>query len=201
MSMQKIENRSQALAFLRKELSEGSTLAKLVLRRTDFEHGGFFTGIPENIDQNQLDFRSSIGGLSREPMAFARLIKAFISRPDYAVLLEDTEPLTSDLLKVDSKYRTRIRTYKGSALFWSMSGSDLSESDIFTLLGMPILPYPSSAFFHLAGTSKANTELTDSDLERIANGLVGAAVRAFDTRSVLIWWREDLHPFPDVGTT
>jgi hypothetical protein len=82
-----------------------------------------------------------------------------------------------------------------------MSGSELSQDDILGLLYEPVLPYPSSAFFYIAGISERKTQLKDSDLEHVVNTLVGVAVRAFDTESFLIWWREDLRPFPTVETT
>jgi hypothetical protein len=119
MSMQKIKNSSsQALAYLLKELSQGTMLAKKVLSRTDFALGRFFAGIPESADQSQLDFGSSMRGLSREPMAFAHLIKSFINNPECAVLLEDSEPLTSDPLEVDPQSRARMTMYNGE-VYWS----------------------------------------------------------------------------------
>ena len=195
MSIKRIPNSSQALAHLQKELAEGSSLAKLVLRKTSFAEGKFFAGIPDGVDQSQLDFSSSMGGLGREPSALARAIKSFIDGPHHYVLLEDTMPMHSDPSEENGPYRARM-TIHGEELFWNLSGPDLSEDDIFALLGMPILPYPSSAFFYLAETSEPRSQLRDSDLELIVNSLVGVAVQAFDTRSFLIWWREDLLPFP-----
>ena len=81
-------------------------------------------------------------------------------------------------------------------LYWVISGTDLLESDILALLGQPILPYPSSAFFYAVESQNQKSHFKESDLEHVANSLLGVAVRAFDTRSFLIWWREDLRPFP-----
>jgi hypothetical protein len=191
MSIQKIKNSLQALAHLRKELSEGGTLAKLVLSRTDFTPGEFLTGFPGNVDQSQLDFRSSIRGLPDEPTDFAKLIRSFIHDPLCVVLVEDIDPFP---LEEDSPYKTRAMRYD-TELYWRMSGLDLSETDILDLLAEPD-PYPSSAFFSIGWDSPHETQLTDSDLQRAANYLVGVAVRAFDGDSFLIWWREDLRPFP-----
>ena len=96
MSIKRIPNSSQALMYLQKELSEGSSLAKLVLSRTSFAQGNFFAGIPDGVDQSQLDFSSSMGGLRDQPSAFAHAIKLFIDGPHHYVLLEDTIPMSSD---------------------------------------------------------------------------------------------------------
>jgi hypothetical protein len=188
------------LVHLEKELAEGSSLAKLVLRKTNFAEGKFFAGIPDRVDQSQLDFSSSIGGLGREPWVFANAIKSFIDGPHHYVLLEDTIPMHSDPSQEDGPYRARM-TIHGQEKFWNLSGPGLSEDDVFGLLGMPILPYPSFAFFYLGETSEPRSQLRDSDLELIVNTLVGVAVRAFDTQSFLIWWREDLQPFPRAETS
>jgi hypothetical protein len=200
MSLRRIANSSQALAHLQKELAEGSSLAKLVLRKTSFAEGKFFAGIPDGVDQSQLDFRSSISGLRDEPSAFAHAIKSFIDGPHHYVLLEDTIPMFSDPSEENGPYRARM-TIHGEEIFWNLSGPGLSEDDIFALLGTPILPYPSSAFFYLTETSEPKSQLRDSDLELIVNSLVGVAVWAFDTQSFLIWWRENLQPFPKAETS
>ena len=60
---------------------------------------------------------------------------------------------------------------------------------------MEVCPY--SAFFYTSNTSNdAPLNLIDDDLKRIALETVGIAVDAFDADSFLVWWREDLYPFP-----
>ena len=57
--------------------------------------------------------------------------------------------------------------------------------------------YPYSAFFHTSTTnSDAPPNLAYDDLKRIALEVVGIAIDAFDADSFVVWWREDLYPFP-----
>jgi hypothetical protein len=190
--MQKIKNMVQALDYLRKELSKGATLAKLAMSRTDFALGTYFAGIPENFDQNQLNFQWGIRGLSGEPMVFAKMIKSFIHDPGCVVLVEDIDPFASPFpAEEDASYRTRAMTYRDE-VYWNLSGMHLSENDILELVNQPN-PYPSSAFF---STARVSEQLDDSGLQRVVDHLTGVAVWAFDGDSFLIWWREDLRPFP-----
>ena len=195
--MQKIKDSAKALEHVRRELSQGATLAKSVMSRTDFTPGDYFAGIPENVDQSQLDFRSCIPGLSGEPMVFAKVIRSFIRNPDSVALVEDIDPFSDPFpAEEDSSYRRRAMTYNDE-VYWNLSGLDLTEKDILELLNQPF-PYPSSVFFSVARTVAQKPQLKDSDLQLILENLVGVAVRAFDGDSFLIWWREDLRPFPAV---
>jgi hypothetical protein len=197
MSIQTIDNSTGALTYLREELAKGLTLAKLVLRTTDFDRGTFFAGLPPNYDHGRLNFRASMPGIAREHMALAHMIKVFIDKPHCATLLEDTMPMTSDLQNIDSRYRARVKTFRDE-LYWSISGPSTPEDEVFALIGQPILPYPASLFFYRSATSQAPPKLSEPDLQNIANSLVGIAVHAFDSLSFLIWWREDKHPFPQL---
>ena len=197
MSIQKIDNLAGALTYLREELSKGSSLAKLVLRTVDFGQGTFFAGLPANGDQSRLNFRSSLPGLAREHIALAHMIKIFIDKPHCTALLEDPMPMTSNLQNIDPKYRVRARTFNGE-LYWSISGPSTPEDEVYALLGQPILPYPASVFFYCGAILEQPPKLRELDLKNIANTLVGIAVHAFDSRSFLIWWREDKHPFPQL---
>jgi hypothetical protein len=191
MGIKKIKNSPQALEHLRYELSRGGVLAKLVVSKTDFALGNCFAAIPEAVDQTKLNFRWWIPGLPDEPMDFAKLIRSFIDDPVCVVLVEDIEPFP---VEEDSPYKMRAMRYD-TELYWRIHDSDLSEADILDILTEPN-PNPSSAFFSVAWSAEHETQLTDSDLQRAANTLVGVAVRAFDGDSFLIWWREDLRPFP-----
>ncbi len=56
-------------------------------------------------------------------------------------------------------------TTHNDELYWVISGTDLQESDILALLGQPILPYPSSAFFYAVESQNQKSHLKESDLE------------------------------------
>jgi hypothetical protein len=193
MNIKKIDNSPQALAHLRKELSEGEALAKLVLLKIDFTLGEFLAEVPNNIDQSQLDFRWSNPTLSGGQMTFVKVIKSFVSDPNCAVIIEDPDAFP---VEEDSLHGTRAANYKDET-YWIVSGSDLSESDIFDVVDQPF-PHPSSVFLSIVGTWKLKRQLNDSDLEHVVDTLVGVAVRAFDGDSFLIWWRKGLYPFPPV---
>ena len=132
--------------------------------------------------------------MSGAPMSFAKVIKSFVNDPNCAVLIEDADAFT---VEDDSPHATRAAKYNGET-YWIVSGSDLSENDIFDLLDQPF-PYPSSVFLSIAGAWEPKRQLKDSDLEHVVDTLVGVGVRAFDGDSFLIWWREDLRPFPLVS--
>jgi hypothetical protein len=195
MSIEKLRNVLQASEHLRKELSEGATLAELTLKRTSFGPGAYFGVIPENKNQSDLNFGWGISRPSGEPIVFAKMVRSFIDDPDCVVLVEDIDPFSNPFAdEEDAPYRTRALTYNGE-VYWNISGSDLSENDILELLNQPF-PYPSSIFFSTVRSSELEIQLKDSDLWRITDNLVGVAVRAFDGDSFLIWWNENLRPFP-----
>lgn len=200
MSMQAIVDVRKAREYLMEQLAEGTTLARLAFQKTDFFSGSFRAGMPEGVDQSKIDFRFSMRGLRCEELAFARIIKTFIEKLEGAALIADTEPRNSQGDLEGYPYRDRMVTY-GDEVYWRIAGAGLSEDDIVNLLGAPILPYPLCVFLHLAKSSGNNSDLDDADLEQIVAGLIGVAVGAFDTESYLLWWRDDLVPFPAVAAS
>jgi hypothetical protein len=73
--------------------------------------------------------------------------------------------------------------------------ANLSDDEMGDLINYGSF-WPFSAFFYVNGLSPTKSELNDADLQLIVNRLVGVAVGAFDDRSYLVWWRDDLWPFP-----
>ncbi len=200
MSMQEILNVSKAREYLAEQLAEGTTLARLVLRRTDFSQGRYRAGMPEGVDQAEINFHWSLRGLRGEDRVFARIIKRFIEEAGGVAQVADTETRNSQGDLESYAYRHRMVTY-GDEVYWRIGGAGLSEDDIVNLLGAPVLPYPLCVFLHLANCADTKGELNDADLEQIVRRLVGVAVAAFDTDSFLLWWRDDLVPFSSVASS
>ncbi len=200
MSMREIIDAARAKEYLIEQLSEGTTLARLLLRGTDFSRGRYRAGLPEGMDQTEMDFHWSLSGLREEDRAFARIIKVFIENLGGAALVADTETKTSQGALGSYPYRDRMMTY-GDEVYWRIAGAGLSEDEIVNLLGAPVLPYPLCVFLHLANSADTKSDLNDADLHRILSRLVGVAVAAFDTDSFLLWWRDDLVPFSSVATS
>jgi hypothetical protein len=194
MSMQQIVDIDKAVAFLRQELSEGTTLAKLVLDRIDFSQGRYFAWTPSTTDQTKIsDFRWSVRlSPDAEQRDFARFVKAFTRNSNRAVIIQD---IVSDNIYEDDEFRHLAIRYNGE-LYWRIEG-DLSEDDILLLIRGPVLPYPWTGFFYSRDSLGLKAQLKDADLHDIVRNLFGVAVGAFDADSFLMWWdnRFELPPY------
>ena len=91
MSMQDIMDAAKARDYFVDQLAGGTTLARLVLERTDFTRGKYRAGMPEGVDQAEINFHGSLRGLRGEERSFARRIKTFIEEVGGAALVADTE--------------------------------------------------------------------------------------------------------------
>jgi hypothetical protein len=155
--------------------------------------------MPETKDQaRQFDLRWDTFRLAGDEEAlFARAIKMFVHNPKCGVILQDTMKSISDPCMSDAPYRTLAVTYE-KELYWTVAGAELAElsddamGDVINHASF----WPFAAFFYIDGISKTTGELDDADLQFIVKQLVGVAVGAFDDRSYLVWWRDDLRPFP-----
>jgi hypothetical protein len=198
MSIREVADIHGAERYTREQLADGTTLAHLVLSRIDLSRGRFRIAIPDIVDQAQpFDFKSGILAMQGdEEMMVARVIKSFIKDPGCALLMQEMQPEPTDGLF--KKYGENLVSYKDEP-YWKVGGvesAQLSDQQMLTLLKTPSTN-PFAAFFYL-GTPPASKTLTDSDLERIVAQLIGLAVDALDFESFLLWWRDDLHPFPTV---
>jgi|SRR5579863_5404078 len=191
MSMRRIRDFNKALSFLKGELSEGMTLAKLVLREIDFTKGQMFAWMPLATDQDAIEgFQWSRRLSGDEEKDFCRFVKAFIQDMHCALILQDTENWNFE----GDKYEGLAAKYDNE-LYWYIVGADLSEEDVMNLTGMPILPYPWCGFFYTGASTTRKQKLTRNDLQEIVNTLVGVAVGAFDNRSYVLWWSNS-RPLP-----
>ncbi len=200
MSMQEILHVAKAREYLAEQLAQGTTLARRVLQRTDFSQGRYRAGMPDGVDQAEINFHWSIRGRRGEERAFARIMKTFIEEVGGAGLVADTETRNSQEDLDGYPYRDRMVTY-GDEVHWRIAGAGLSEDDIMNLLGAPVLPYPLCVFLHLANSADTKTDLSHAHLRQIVRRLIGVAVAAFDTDSFLLWWRDDLVPFSSVAAS
>jgi hypothetical protein len=199
------ENRraSEAAKYMAKELSDGTTLARLVLKRADFTRGSFRVALPVNVDSSrQLDFRQDVSSSDLHPdgdeaALFAGVIKLFIHDSDCTVLIQDTLKSMSDKVTQRLDSRHLAISYKAE-VYWTLAGQELSGISDDDMVGIVYSAsfYPFCAFFWLGRVANGKSSLSDADLERVANTLVGVAVGAFDDNSFLMWWRDDLRPFP-----
>jgi hypothetical protein len=191
MSLQRLKNLNEALSFLKGELSEGMTLAKLVLGEIDFTQGQLFGWMPVATDQDAIEnFQWSPRLSGDEEQDFCRFVQAFIQDAHCAVILQDTENWNFE----GDKYEALAAKYDDE-LYWYIAGADLSEEDVMNLTGMPILPYPWCGFFYIGASATRKPRLTEIDLQEIVKTLVGVAVGAFDHRSYVLWWG-DRRPLP-----
>jgi hypothetical protein len=199
VAIQEVRDALQAERYMREELSDGTTLAKYVLKAIDFSAGKFRVAMPETVDQSQpLDYRYESARVGRDDeICFARVMRSFIRDPECAVLMQDTQVSMSSTGFHDLPHSELIVPY-GSEVYWSVSGRELSELPDAEMLEIVWSAsfWPFSAFFYVDGVSCRDARLGDEDLERIVTTLVGLAVGAFHDHSFLMWWRDDLRPFP-----
>ena len=198
MRMESVTDGQRAERYMRAELSDGTALARLVSQTTDFSRGSFRVAVPKGLGESQvLDFRYYIHLDGDEPTALARLIKAFVSAPDHAVLIQDVYTSASEPWLRECEHRELARTYDDE-VYWAVEGAELARIPDEEMLSIVHLGsfHPFSCFFYLRRPRSKGTELDRRELDRVVEALVGVAVGAFDDRSFLILWRDDLVPFP-----
>ncbi len=197
MSMQPIVDTAKAREYLVEQLREGTTLAKLALKKLDLSLGRFWAGFPADVDQLTIDFHHSLRGLQEEELLFARAVRAFVHSNGGVGFIADTESKSAIEIPASCPYKHCMLTY-GDEVYWTIRPF-LSELDIVKLLHAPLLPYPLVVFLSLSKVSGNGSELHYPDLVEVLRGLIGLAVAAFDTDSFLVWWRDDLISFPSLG--
>ncbi len=196
MAIREIADVVGAEKYMREQLTDGTTLAHLVLNRIDFGRGKFRIAMPDSVDQSPpFDFKCENFSMNGdEEMVVARVIKSFISDPNCAVIMQETEKEISDpCLTEDDK--NLLVSYKDE-LYWAVAGPQsarISDEEMLALIRGPSTD-PFSAFFYV-GTVPTSKTLTEGDLERISAELVGIAVDALDFESFLLWWRDEVR-FP-----
>lgn len=199
MSFIDVIDKKRATEYVKDQLSQGATLANMIARSIDLSHGHYRVAMPETEEQaGDFDLRWETFRLAGdEEFTFARLIKSFVRNEECDVILQDMNTSTSYPYFSKLPYRNLAKLY-GTELYWNVADSklaNLTDDEMSGLINHASF-WPFSAFFYIDGISKTKSELNDADLQSIVNHLVGVAVGAFDDRSYLIWWREDLRPFP-----
>lgn len=198
-----IAEAKRAEEYVRDELADGTTLAKLVLESIDLARGRFRVAMPHWVVQTgpRFNLKYELFRLDgNEETAFGRVVKAFVAEPDSAVILQDTMRSMSDPCMTGAPNRALAVSY-GQEVYWMIAGAviaRLSDDEIWDLINEASF-WPFSAFFFRGGVPPGEDGLQDSDLHRIVEQLVGLAVGAFDDRSYLVWWRDDQCPFPENG--
>ncbi len=199
MKVQKVRDGANARKYLLHQLSPGyEILTKLPKKIGDFALGSFFVILPDSVDANQLsDFGSEIPGLdwSVTTQLLGKIVKRFTRNPNCTVLLDDHTHSVSDPGWEEYKYKDRA-TFYDNELCWELKGPDSPQNEIDDLIWDWLSFFPVSAFFCVSSSSERKKHLTDADVEDLAENLIGVAVDAFDGNSFVIWWREDLIPFP-----
>ncbi len=199
MAIQVIRDVSRAQRYMLDKLAQGTSLARLIIKKNDFSRGTFRLPMAEAIHQGQpLDFGSGNLSLAKdEEKTFARVVRSFIGRPGSALLMQDTEARMSDPVMERLAYRHLAVEY-GEEVYWRVAGVDLAELSDDQMLDVihSTSYFAWTGFFYSDGISRTIGELDEADVEHVATHLIGVAVGALDYRSFLIWWRDDLCPFP-----
>jgi hypothetical protein len=179
-----------------------NALARLVRQKYHFTEGQFFILAADSVD---------IGGVSKfgnwipdidhsaALQLLAKVVKRFIVGRNSTVLLHDFIHSVSDSDWQDYKFKDRATTYN-SETYWELKDPDTSDDEIEELISDWSSYFPVSAFFCESRSSDSKKCLSEADLQNLANNLIGLAVDAFDGDSFLIWWRDDLQPFPTAET-
>jgi hypothetical protein len=191
-----LENPLSAVEYVRRELSDGTALARKVLERNDFKMGRFRLIAPQAVDFSQpLQLGEDLYPLDgNEGLIFARVVKQFVSASRCGVLLQETQDTIVDLQPL--AYAKLLIPYR-EEVYWSVTGPDLvhlSDDETLGIINSASF-FPFAAFFYMDAVSSDRGRLTEEDLALVVRTLCGLAVGAFDDRSFLIWWRDDL-PFP-----
>ena len=197
MAIRLLENLSGVEEYVRRELSDGTTLARKVLDCIDFKMGRFRLIAPEALDLSQpLQLQWQLSGLDDdENLIFARVVKRFVRASQCGVLLQETQGTIDELRPIDD---AKLLIPYREEVYWSVTGPhlvDLSDDETLVVINSASF-FPFAAFFYVDGVSSDRRALTDDDLGHVVRTLCGLAVGAFDDRSFLIWWRDDLRPFP-----
>ena len=197
-----VDNTRRASEYLLDQLSQGTTLSRLVRESVDFSLGRIRVAIPPGMKASEdLDFRYETFPLRQTgENDFARLLKSFISTEECDVILQDTQISMSDPGIADLPWGKLAIPYR-KEVYWNVADAELanlSDEEMSGLISHASF-WPFSAFFYIDQSSQPKDELNDADLQFIVKQLVGVAVGAFDDRSYLVWWRDDLRPFPLVS--
>ena len=131
-----------------------------------------------------------------EEAIFARLIKSYIRHDRCGVILQDTETSVNYPYFAKLQYKRLAKTFD-EEVYWSVAETklaDLSDDEMGTVINYASF-WPFSGFFY-TDVPLEKSALTNADFQSIMRQLVGIAVGAFDDRSYLVWWRDDLLPFP-----
>lgn len=200
MPFLEIKDLLQAERYVAEQLSEGTTLARTILNSVDLSRGKYRVAMPASIDQGEpLDFRFETLRLAHdEEAAFARLIRCFIRHPRCALLMEDREAKMSDPVMETLPLRNLAIPYH-QELYWRVSGSQLAnlpDNEMLDVVNTTSY-FPWVGFFYIDGVSRSKDALSDADLDHVVKNLVGIGISAFDSRSFMIWWRDDLWSFPE----
>jgi hypothetical protein len=191
----------RAAEYVKEQLLLGTTLANLAAQSIDLSRGSYRVAMPVTKAQGvEFDLRWETFRLAGdEENCFARLIKSFICNEECNVILQDTETSTSYPYFGKLPYRKLALPY-AEEVYWNVADAklaNLSDEEMSRLINHASF-WPFSVFFYTDGIS-AKGELQNADLQLIVKHLVGLAVGAFDDRSYLVWWRDDLRPFPQVA--
>ena len=180
------------------QVSSGlSTVATLALKYHDFVRGNFYVAAPEAIKIDQLsEFRSELFDADRSAaiQLHGKTIRDFISDPRASVVLQDFWHRLSDPVWEQLENKNRAIAYDGE-IYWALQGSEIPDREIEELISGASY-WPFCAFFYISSSSEPKKVLTNEDLQNLVQNLVGIAVDAFDANSFVIWWRDDLRPFP-----
>jgi len=199
MKVQKLRNGSHARKYMLYRLSHSYEIAAKLLQKTgDFALGSFFVVVPDCVEADQLsDFGSEIPGVdsSVATQILGKIAGRFIRNPNRTVLLHDFIHSISDPGWDEYKYKDRA-TFYVDELCWELKGPDTSKDEIEELILDWSSSFPVFAFFCVSPSTDRKTHLADIDLEYMANNLIAVVLDAFDGNSFVIWWREDLLPFP-----
>ena len=190
-------DQQRAAEYVKGQLSQGTTLSRLVVRSADLWGGHFRVAMPESKNQGadfDLRWDTRLGG--DEEAIFARLIKSYIRHDRCGVILQDTETSVNYPYFAKLQYKRLAKTFD-EEVYWSVAETklvDLSDDEMGTVINYASF-WPFSAFFY-TDVPLEKSALTNADFQSIMRQLVGIAVGAFDDRSYLVWWRDDLLPFP-----
>jgi hypothetical protein len=194
MIFQRFKNDSLARAHLLYQLGDGTTLARLLMARHDLNRGTLLVALPSTIKSDEVEnFQWSLSGVKNAPSIelLQSLFTQFLGDSNCELLFQDTMESPSDPPSTAYPPDRSQKIIYREEVYWKLKGLPVDKEMLYGSFN------PYSAFFHTSKKSNdAPLNLVDDDLERIALETVGIAVDAFDADSFLVWWREDLYPFP-----
>jgi hypothetical protein len=201
MHVRKIADSGVPIEYLLHRISPDlNALAGQVWKKHHFTEGNFFVVAPDSVDVDRLlKFEIWIPDVdhSAAVQLLAKVIKEFTTSLNCTALLYDFINRVSDPDWEEYKFKDLATTYN-SEVYWELKGPDTSEDEVEELISDWSSYFPVSAFFCGSPSPDRKKSLTERDFEYLANNLIGVAVDAFDGDSFLIWWREDLQPFPTI---